>query len=207
MKKIAIYVFDDVEELGLDIIYNILKKTKTLQQLGLLPIEKPLEVDLIAEDKLIIGAKDMQITPHIVGLEFADYDILIIPGGKGLEKHIQNQEFLDKIREFGEEKLICSIGLGSITLALAGLLKNKKATTHHKHYVRLQKYCSVEDKRIVVDGNVITVGGMLCAVDLAEKILEICYSRSIADIVMEYIESPRSRKGVRLDLGEIDGGF
>ncbi len=204
MRKIAIYVFNDVEELGLDIIYNVLKKTKTLKQLGVLPIDNPLQVDLIAEEKIVIGTKDMRITPHLIGLDFTDYDILIIPGGKGIKTSILNQVFLDKVREFGQEKIICSIGLGSVALALAGLLENKKATTHHKHYIKLQKYCKVENKRIVVDGNIITAGGMLCAVDLAEKILEICYSKSIADIVLEYIEAERRRKGIRLDLGEID---
>ena len=204
MKKIAIYVFNNVEELGLDIVYNILKKTKILKNRGILPIDQPLEVEFISDKKLVIGTKDMQITPHQVGLDFDDYDILVIPGGKGIDTIIQNQEILDKVKEFGQEKLICTIGLGSLVLAQAGLLKNKKATTHHKHYTRLQQYCKVEDKRIVVAGNIITAGGMLCAVDLAEKIIESCYSKSIADIVLEYIEVGRRRKGVRLDLGEID---
>ena len=204
MKKIAIYVFNNVEELGLDIVYNILKKTKILKHRGILPIDQPLEVELISDKQLVVGTKDMQITPHQVGLDFDDYDILVIPGGKGVDTIIQNQEILDKIKEFGQEKLICTIGLGSLVLAHAGLLKNKKATTHHKHYTRLQQYCKVEDKRIVVAGNIITAGGMLCAVDLAEKIIESCYSKSIADIVLEYIEVGRRRKGIRLDLGEID---
>ncbi len=204
MTKIAIYVFNDVEELGLDIIYNVLKKTKTLKQHGILPIDQPLEVDIIANEKLVIGTKDMQITPHQVGLDFTDYDILIIPGGKGVETIVQNQEFLDKLKEFGQEKMVCSIGLGSFALALAGLLKNKKATTHHKHFLRLRKYCKVENKRIVVSDKIITAGGMLCAVDLAEKILEICYSKSIADIVLEYIEVQRRSKGIGIVLGEID---
>lgn len=204
MTKIAIYVFNDVEELGLDIVYNVLKKTKTLKQHGILPIDQPLQVDIIATEQLVIGTKDMQITPHQVGLDFADYDILIIPGGKGVETIVQNQEFLDKLKEFGQEKMVCSIGLGTFALALAGLLKNKKATTHHKHFLRLRKYCKVENKRIVVSDNIITAGGMLCAVDLAEKILEICYSKSIADIVLEYIEVQRRSKGIGIVLGEID---
>ncbi|MCE7740408.1 MAG: DJ-1/PfpI family protein [Candidatus Heimdallarchaeota archaeon] len=204
MTKIAIYVFDDVEELGLDIVYNVLKKTKTLKQHGILPIDQPLEVDLLANEKLVIGTKDKQITPHQIGLDFTDYDILIIPGGKGVETIVQNQEFLDRLKEFGQEKMVCSIGLGTFALALAGLLKNKKATTHHKHFLRLRKYCKVENKRIVVSDKIITAGGMLCAVDLAEKILEICYSRSIADIVLEYIEVQRKSKGIGIVLGEID---
>ena len=206
MKKIAIYIFNEVEELGLNIIYNILKKTETLKEAKILPIEEPLQVDLISQDQQVIMTKEMQITPNRIGLEFDDYDILIIPGGSGVDTIVQNEEFLRKIAEFGKDqnKIICSIGLGSFALALAGLLENKKATTHHKHFLRLQKYCTVENKRIVVDENVITVGGMMCAVDLAYEIIEICYSKSIADIMLDYIEAVKRSKGIRLDLGEID---
>ena len=204
MTKIAIYVFDDVEELGLDIVYNILKKTKILKDHGILPIGQPLEVDLVANEKLVVGTKDMQITPHKIGLDLTDYDILIIPGGKGVDTIVKNQEFLSMLKEFGQEKMVCSIGLGSFALALAGLLENKKATTHHKHFLRLKKYCKIENKRVVVADNIITAGGMLCAVDLAEKIIEICYSKSIADIVLEYIEAHRKSKGIGIVLGEID---
>ena len=204
MTKIAIYVFDDVEELGLDIVYNILKKTKILKDHGILPIGQPLEVDLVANEKLVVGTKDMQITPHKIGLDLTDYDILIIPGGKGVDTIVKNQEFLSMLKEFGQEKMVCSIGLGSFALALAGLLENKKATTHHKHFLRLKKYCKIENKRVVVADNIITSGGMLSAVDLAEKIIEISYSKSIADIVLEYIEAHRKSKGIGIVLGEID---
>ncbi len=204
MTKIAIYVFDDVEELGLDIVYNILKKTKILKDHGILPIGQPLEVDLVANEKLVVGTKDMQITPHKIGLDLTDYDILIIPGGKGVDTIVKNQEFLSMLKEFGQEKMVCSIGLGSFALALAGLLENKKATTHHKHFLRLKKYCKIENKRVVVADNIITSGGMLSAVDLAEKIIEISYSKSIADIVLEYIEAHRKTKGIGIVLGEID---
>ncbi|MHA1347282.1 MAG: DJ-1/PfpI family protein [Candidatus Heimdallarchaeaceae archaeon] len=204
MKKIAIYVFNNVEELGLDIVYNILKKTKILKQKGILPIDQPLEVELVSDKKLVVGTKNMQITPHQVGLDFDNYDILIIPGGKGIDAIVKKQEILDKVKIFGQEKLICTIGLGSLVLAQAGLLKNKKATTHHKHFQRLQKYCKVENKRVVISGNLITAGGMLCAVDLAETIIERCYSKSIADIILEYIEAHRKSKGIRIILGDID---
>jgi len=93
---------------------------------------------------------------------------------------------------------------GSIVLAHAGLLKNKRATTHHKHFQRLQKFCKVENKRVVVSDNIITAGGMLCAVNLAETIIKMCYSKSIADIVLEYIEALRKSKGIRIILGEIN---
>jgi len=104
--------------LGLDIVYNILKKTKILKNRGILPIDQPLEVELISDKKLVVGTKDMQITPHQVGLDFDDYDILVIPGGKGIDTIIQNQAILDKVNVFGQEKLICTIGLDLLFLPM-----------------------------------------------------------------------------------------
>ena len=36
---------------------------------------------------------------------------------------------------------------------------------------------------------------------LAEKILEMCYTPSIAEIILDYIEAHRKQKGIRLDFG------
>ena len=204
MRKIAIYAFDDVEELGFSLIYNILKKTQTLKRRKILPISESLEVDIVSEGPSVVGTKGMSINPHRTDFNLSEYDILIIPGGKGVETLLHNQEFLKKIKKFGKERIICSIGLGAIILAEAGLLEGKKATTHHKHFLRLKNYCTVESKRIVISDNIITAGGMLCAIDLAAKILELCYSQIIVDIVLEHIEKESRPKGIRLDLGEID---
>ena len=175
-----------------------------MKEAKILPIEEPLHVDLFSDSKQVIGTKGMTIIPNKLGLDFSKYDYLIIPGGQGVETIATNQELIKQVAEFGKTKTVCSIGLGSLILALAGLLKDKKATTHHKHYVRLSKYCTVENKRIVIDDNIITAGGMICAIDLAAEIIERCYSKTIADIVLDYIEHTTKRKGVRLDIGEID---
>ncbi|GAH44176.1 unnamed protein product, partial [marine sediment metagenome] len=73
---------------------------ESLKNRGILPIDQPLDIELISDKKLVVGTKDMQITPHQVGLDFDDYDILVIPGGKGVDTIIQNQDILDKVKIF-----------------------------------------------------------------------------------------------------------
>ena len=58
---------------------------------------------------------------------------------------------------------------------------------------------------MVVSDNIITAGGKLSAIDLAQKIIEICYSPTNADVVLDYIERHKKHKGLRLDLGEPEG--
>jgi cyclohexyl-isocyanide hydratase len=204
MKKIGIYVFDDFEEIGSILLYTILKKTKTLKDANILPIKEPLTVEFISNNKTTKGTKDLLISTHKTTTDFSEYDVLVIPGGKGIEKLLEEKQLLENISNFGKQKMICSVGMGSLLLGKAGLLENKKATTHHKQWERLRKYCTVESKRIVVSDNIITAGGMLCAVDLALKIIEKIYTKIISDIIADYIESPRKPKGIRMDIGETD---
>ena len=63
-------------------------------------------------------------------LDAPNFDILLIPGGKGTRKLISNKSVLSWIYNRRNTKLIISICTGSLLLAASGLLKNKKATTH-----------------------------------------------------------------------------
>jgi len=204
MKKIGIYVFNDFEEIGCILLYSILKKTKTLKETNILPITEPLTVEFISNNKTTKGTKDLSISVLRTTTDFSEYDVLVIPGGKGIENLLEEKLLLENIANFGKQKMICSIGMGSLLLAKTGLLENKKATTHHKHWERLRKFCIVENKRIVESDNIITAGGMLCAVDLALKIIEKIYTKIISDIIADYIETPRKPIGIRMDIGETD---
>lgn len=56
---------------------------------------------------------------------------------------------------------------GSIILGLAGLIKDKKATTHPLLMENLKKFTAkATDKRIVEDGNIITARGVTSSIDL-----------------------------------------
>jgi|Deesub1362B_J571_1020462.scaffolds.fasta_scaffold13616_1 cyclohexyl-isocyanide hydratase len=188
--KIGIYVFPNVEELDFVGVFEVLAKTCSMKAEGALPIAKSLQVDVIASESMITCANGLIIKPSKVVDDFESYDLLIIPGGKGVHKLIEDTRFLKKIKEFAERHMVCSVCTGAFVLGKAGLLKGKKATTHHEHKEKLKKFCEVVDSRVYMDGNIISAGGVSCSLDLGLKILEIICGKKIAQKVADRLEIP-----------------
>jgi cyclohexyl-isocyanide hydratase len=190
MEKVGIYIFPDVEELDFIGVFEVLAKSRSMKDEGKLPIEKPLQVDVIASENIITCANGLMVKPHKITDSFEGYDLLIVPGGKGVTKLFGAAEFLKKIREFARDHMICSVCTGALILGKAGLLKGKKATTHHNAREALREFCEVVDSRVYIDDNVISAGGVSCSLDLGLKILEITYGKKTAEMVADQMEIP-----------------
>ncbi len=189
-KKVGIYIFPNVEELDFVGVFEVLAKTRSMKEEGKLPIEKPLQVDVIASESMITCANGLTVKPHKVVDSFEGYDLLIVPGGRGIAKLIDDAKFLKRIKDFAEEHMIGSVCTGALVLGAAGLLKGKNATTHHEHREALKKFCEVVNSRVSVNGNVISAGGVSCSLDLGLKILEVIYGKKIAEMVANRLEIP-----------------
>jgi len=189
MMKVGIYIFPNVEELDFVGVFEVLAKTRIMKDEGL-PIEKPLQVDIIASEKMITCSNGLSVKPHRVIDGFEDYDLLIVPGGRGVSKLLENVELLKRIKAFAEKHMICSVCTGALVLGKAGLLKGRRAATHHEHREALRRFCEVADSRVCVNGNVVTAGGISCSLDLGLKILEILYGKQIAEMVADRLELP-----------------
>ena len=194
--KVGIYVFPDVEELDFVGVLEILAKARSMRDEGKLPIEKALQVEVIAFESMVKCANGLLVKPHRVVDGFEGYDLLIVPGGEGVAELIGDEEFLKRIRCFAEEHTICSVCTGAFVLGKAGLLKGKKASTHHEHRNALREFCEVVNSRVYVNGDVISAGGVSCSLDLGLKILEILYGKKIAEMVANRLEIPLEMRGV-----------
>lgn len=190
IKKIGIYIFPDVEELDFIGVFEVLTKTRTLKEAGTLLSHHPLQVDVLASQKRIKCANGLVVVPHGTIDDFTDYDMLIIPGGRGIHVLIEDKPFLRKIKEFSKTKFIGSVCTGAFILAEAGVLKGRVATTHFNHREKLSDFCRVTNERVVIDGNVITAGGISCSLDLGLTILELIYGENVASMVAERLELP-----------------
>lgn len=97
--------------------------------------------------------------------------ILVIPGGMGTRKLVNNISFLNKLKSIAEESTYClSICTGSAVLAKSGVLNNKKATSNKQ---ALEWVKSVSDKvnwvtkaRWVADGKYYTSSGISAGIDM-----------------------------------------
>ncbi|MDY6803683.1 MAG: DJ-1/PfpI family protein [Cyanobacteriota bacterium] len=91
----------------------------------------------------------------------ADYDALVIPGGRAPEYIRLNEEVLDICRHFAKaDKPIAAVCHGLLVLSAAGLLEGKRCTAYPAcgpDVIRAGgKYCEVSVDEAVVDGNLVT---------------------------------------------------
>ena len=122
-------------------------------------------------------------------------DLLCVPGGFGTKDVISDPETLRFLRDQAERaRYITSVCTGSLALGAAGLLKNKRATSHWAYTALLEKFgATFEKARVVKDGNVITAGGVTSGIDFALTVIAEIAGREFAESVqlgLEYNPQP-----------------
>ena len=184
--RIGILLFDGVEELDVVGVWEVLRKAKQLHP------ALNLSVITRATKESIACALGLTILAHEVKRNLSDLDLLVVPGGPGRKDVIADRGLLEKIAEFGRTKPVASVCTGALILQSAGLLAGRRATTHFLSREELTEADVVTD-RVVVDGRVITAGGVSASIDLGLRILEMNFGRELADEVaarIEYMVAP-----------------
>jgi transcriptional regulator GlxA family with amidase domain len=129
---------------------------------------------------------------------FADapaIDLLIVPGGFGTRPLLQDADTIDWIRRTAAAaRRTASVCTGALLLARAGLLDNRRATTHWGAFgllASLGKGITVDREARFVDDGVLTSAGLASGMDLALHVVETLYGRAVADETARYIEYRR----------------
>lgn len=96
-------------------------------------------------------------------------DILCVPGGFGTTQAMGDPAFLDQIRRLASgARYVTSVCTGSLVLAAAGLLKERRAACHWAWRDQLALFGAIPDPaRVVRDGRFLTGGGVTAGVDFA----------------------------------------
>jgi transcriptional regulator GlxA family with amidase domain len=97
-------------------------------------------------------------------------DVILVPGGPATPVHARDDKLLDWLRQAHQTaSWTTSVCSGSVILAAAGLLQDKRATSHWICLQALNMFgvMPVADERIVRQGNVITSAGVSAGLDLA----------------------------------------
>jgi len=119
---------------------------------------------------IITCAKGLKVVTDYSFENCPPLDYLLIPGGEGTRKEIENKELISFVQKQGKTcKQMLSVCTGVFILQAAGLLKGKKATTHWASLERLRKFpdMTVLEERFVRDGNIWTAAGVSAGIDLA----------------------------------------
>jgi cyclohexyl-isocyanide hydratase len=141
------------------------------------------------------GVSGLTLTPHQTLHDIPYLDVLVIPGGKGVNVLLDDEEILTWIREQAQTvRFLTSVCTGSLVLGAAGLLKGKQASSHWNSLDLLAAFEAIPiSERIVRDGQLITAGGVTAGIDFALVILSELFDQSSAEIVqlcLEYAPAP-----------------
>ena len=102
----------------------------------------------------------------------APLDVLLVPGGMGTRREVQNQGFLESLSARAiSSRWVASVCTGSALLARTGLLDGKRATTNKRafRWVASQgpAVAWVAEARWVEDGKFFTSSGVTAGMDMA----------------------------------------
>jgi putative intracellular protease/amidase len=127
---------------------------------------------------------------------FADaphVDILMVPGGAGTLRELNNPALMDFLRERSPKAdLTTSVCSGSALLAKAGLLNQRKATSNKAFYTMLTANGPnvqwVPKARWVEDGNMITSSGVSAGIDMALAVIARLFGPETAESIAQGTE-------------------
>lgn len=129
------------------------------------------EVEFVAKQR-----GEVRTDSGVVGLtadrsleEAGAAEILLVPGGMGTRKTMEDEEILAWLRHADESsKWTTSVCTGSLLLAAAGLLEGKRASGHWAWLEPLRAFgADPVGGRYVEDGKVITAAGVSAGIDMA----------------------------------------
>ena len=120
-------------------------------------------------------------------------DVLIVPGGQGTRREVENGRLLAWLREADREvEVTASVCTGSALLARAGLLDGRRATSNKAAFdwVREQgpHVTWVRQARWVEDGKFWTSSGVSAGIDMALALMARLLGRETADRVAQSAE-------------------
>ncbi len=167
MKNIAILIFDEVEVLDFCGPFEVFSVTGKREGLS------PFNVFTVAEtDRPVIARNGLSVNPAYTVSDCPDPHILIVPGGYGTRREMENEALLAWIgRRAVAAELVLSVCTGALLLAKAGLLDGLSATTHHDAIGLLRDIAPhtrvLDSHRVVDNGKVILSAGISAGLDMS----------------------------------------
>ncbi len=130
---------------------------------------------VIAENKETIQTSSkLKLLPDLALSECPELNILFVPGGPGQSALMENDTIINFIRQKSSEvQYIAAVCTGTLLLAKAGILQDRRATTHWLARQELAKFnCNYQPKRVVWDENIITGAGVSSGIDVAFEMID-----------------------------------
>ncbi|WP_413251861.1 GlxA family transcriptional regulator [Streptomyces spectabilis] len=136
-------------------------------------------------------------------------DTLLVAGGGGYERAAADTRLVTQVRRLARaSRRVASVCTGAYVLAAAGLLDNRRATTHWRYGGELaarHPAVAVDTAPLYIrDGNVYTAAGVTSALDLTLSLIEDDHgptlARAVARELVSYLHRPADQAQISMFL-------
>jgi cyclohexyl-isocyanide hydratase len=140
-------------------------------------------------------ARGLLLTPEMIFADAPQLDLLLIPGGGGVNKVMEDAPTLDFIRkQAARARILMSVCTGALVCGAAGLLRGRKTTTHWASHHFLERFGAIPiHQRVVVDGNYVSTAGVTAGYDGALRVAAILRGEDVArqiQLYLQYVPEP-----------------
>jgi transcriptional regulator GlxA family with amidase domain len=187
--RVAILLFDEVEVLDFAGPFEVFAVAR--------PAGEPaFEVITVAlRSGPVVARNGLTVLPTCTPDTLGPVDILVVPGGLGTRRELQNPAMIDFIRATSASAaLTLSVCTGAMLLAAAGLLEGLAATTHWAAMEELRALDSGAElhpeARIVDNGALITAAGVSAGIDAALHVVARLHGEAAAQQTARYMQYP-----------------
>ncbi|HLQ25129.1 MAG TPA: DJ-1/PfpI family protein [Acidiferrobacterales bacterium] len=194
-KSVGIFIFPYVEVLDFAGPFEVFSVTR-LNEERRREDPSPFDVKLIAErQEPVVATGGLKVIPDYTLSDCPPLDILVIPGGWGTRKEMNNEALLKWVQgRAATVDTLASVCTGSLVLGAAGLLDGKRATTHWRSLgLMREKFPSVhvlDDEHVVEEGRLFTSAGISAGIDMALKVVARYCGAAIARATARHMEYP-----------------
>jgi len=201
-KQVGILIFENVEVLDFCGPFEVFSVTR-LDEEKRREEPSPFNVFLVAQTKdPIVTTGGMKVLPDYDFDDCPSLNILVVPGGWGTRKEMNNGRLLSWIAECAKQaETLTSVCTGALLLGMAGLLEGKRATTHWGSLDWMQERfpaTQVEKQmHFVEEGNLITSAGISAGIDMALKVVTRYFGETVARSTAKYMEYPFPESNAR----------
>lgn len=188
--RFQILIYDGFDELDVIAPYEVLRNAASAGAI--------VELVTLEAVKEITASHGLQLRPSTqLNLEQGP-DVLIVPGGgwmgrspKGARMEAERGTIPAALKSLHQSgTVVAAVCTGAMLLAASGILKGRRAITHHGAIKDLQAAgTEIIQARVVDDRDIVTAGGVTSGLDLALWLVERFYGSKVAheiEIEMEY---------------------
>lgn len=192
-KLVGMVIFPEVEVLDFCGPYEVFAVTRLNEDRRREEVS-PFEVMLVAEQLDPVQASGgLRVIPDCTLTTCPPLDVLVVPGGWGTRRQIQNEPLIDWIAQRGRQvETLTSVCTGAMLLGRAGLLDGRRATTHWRSLTWMRESfpaVTVEEHlHVVEDGHILTSAGIAAGIDLALKVVARYHGEAIARATARHME-------------------